>query len=113
MPLTDLTRGLVDAAFLARMHDGALLVNVSRGAVVETDALLAECGSGRLRAALDVTDPEPLPPDHPLWRTPGVFDLPTSAEDSAFMPRARQLVADQLTRWAAGEPLADVIVSGE
>lgn len=114
VPLTDLTRGLVDAAFLARMHDGALLVNVSRGAVVETDALLAECASGRLRAALDVTDPEPLPPDHPLWRTPGVLISPhVGGNTSAFMPRARRLVAEQLTRWAAGEPLANVVLSGQ
>lgn len=67
LPLDDATRGLVDAEFLARMPDGALLVNIGRGAVVDTDALLAELGTGRLRAALDVTDPEPLPPGHPLW----------------------------------------------
>ena len=67
LPLDDVTRGLVDAEFLARMPDGALLVNIGRGAIVDTDALLAELGTGRLRAALDVTDPEPLPPGHPLW----------------------------------------------
>ena len=68
VPLTDATRGLVDAEFLARMHDDALLVNVARGGVVDTDALVAETSSGRLRAALDVADPEPLPPEHALWR---------------------------------------------
>jgi phosphoglycerate dehydrogenase-like enzyme len=67
LPLDDATRGLVDAEFLARMPDGALLVNIGRGAIVDTDALLAELATGRLRAALDVTDPEPLPPGHPLW----------------------------------------------
>ncbi len=75
-PLDDSTRGMVDAAFLAAMPDGALLVNVSRGGVVDTDALVAELQSGRLRAALDVTDPEPLPSDHPLWSAPGALISP-------------------------------------
>jgi phosphoglycerate dehydrogenase-like enzyme len=66
-PLTETTRGLVDADFLARMKDGALLVNVARGPVVDTEALLVEAEKGRITAALDVTDPEPLPPGHPLW----------------------------------------------
>lgn len=110
LPLTDATRGLVDAAFLARMPDGALLVNISRGAVVHTDALLAELTSGRLRAALDVTDPEPLPPEHPLWRAPGVLITPhVGGASSAFQPRAQRLVRAQLERYAAGEPLANVV----
>jgi phosphoglycerate dehydrogenase-like enzyme len=70
-PLTDATRRLVDARALALLPDGALVVNVGRGAVVDTDALVAELRAGRLRAALDVVDPEPLPADHPLWTTPG------------------------------------------
>jgi phosphoglycerate dehydrogenase-like enzyme len=110
VPLTPETRGIVDPAFLARMRDGALLVNVSRGAVVDTDALLAECASGRLRAALDVTDPEPLPPGHPLWRTRGVLISPhVGGNTSAFLPRARRLVASQLRRVERGEPLANVV----
>ncbi len=110
VPLTDQTRGLVDAAFLARMPAGALLVNVSRGPVVDTDALLAATERGHVRAALDVTDPEPLPPEHPLWRTPGVLISPhVGGNTSAFLPRARRLVAEQLGRWAAGEPLANVV----
>ena len=114
VPLTDRTRGMVDAGFLARMHDGALLVNVSRGPVVVTDALLAECASGRLRAALDVTDPEPLPADHPLWRTPGVLISPhVGGNTSAFLPRAQRLVAAQLARWSAGEPLVNVVATGQ
>ncbi|WP_210430829.1 2-hydroxyacid dehydrogenase [Streptomyces physcomitrii] len=109
-PLTPATRGLVDAAFLARMRDGALLVNVARGAVVDTGALLAELNSGRLRAALDVTDPEPLPDDHPLWHAPGVLISPhTGGPSSAFAPRARRLIAAQLNRFAAGEPLHNVV----
>ena len=112
VPMTDQTRGLVDAGFLARMRDGALLVNVARGPVVRTDDLVAEVSTGRLRAALDVTDPEPLPPGHPLWSAPGVLVSPhVGGNTSAFLPRAARLVEAQLRRWAAGEPLAHVITS--
>ena len=76
VPLTDETRGLVDAAFLAAMPDGALLVNAARGPVVDTDALLAELRAERLRAAVDVVDPEPLPADHPLWSAPNLLITP-------------------------------------
>src|SRR3954452_15548647 len=111
-PLTDATRGLVDAAFLAAMPDGALLVNVSRGPVVVTDALLAELESGRLRAGLDVTDPEPLPPDHPLWRAPNLLLSPhVGGDTSAFPPRARALLKDQLERFASGRELRNVVHS--
>lgn len=110
VPMTAQTRGLVDAAFLSRMPDGALLVNVSRGPVVRTDALLEEVASGRLRAALDVTDPEPLPPDHPLWSCPNVLISPhVGGNTTAFLPRAMRLVAEQLRRHAEGEPLLNVI----
>lgn len=109
VPLDDSTRGLVDAGFLAQMRDGALLVNVSRGAVADTDAILAE--AGRLRFALDVTDPEPLSPDHPLWSAPGVLITPhLGGNTSAFIPRARRLVLGQFGRWSSGQPL-DAIVS--
>jgi phosphoglycerate dehydrogenase-like enzyme len=110
VPMTDLTRGMVDARFLAAMKDGALLVNVARGPIVDTPALLAEVSSGRLRAALDVTDPEPLPPDHPLRRAPGVLISPhVGGNSTAFRPRALRLVRDQLYRYAKGEPLENVI----
>lgn len=106
LPLTGATRGLVDAAFLARMRDGALLVNVARGPIVDTGALLAELGAGRLRAALDVTDPEPPPPDHPLWTAPGLLMSPhVGGNSSAFLPRAHELIVTQATRYAVGEPL--------
>lgn len=106
VPLTEETRGLVDKDFLSRMRDGALLVNVARGPVVDTSALLAEVGAGRLRAALDVTDPEPLPPGHPLWHAPGVLISPhVGGSSSAFLPRALRLLSAQLRRYAAGEPL--------
>lgn len=110
VPLSADTTRLVDDAFLARMRDGALLVNVARGAVVDTDALVRHVSSGRLRAALDVTEPEPLPPGHPLWALPGVLISPhVGGNTTAFLPRARRLVADQLARFAAGEPLASVV----
>ncbi|MGX1881434.1 2-hydroxyacid dehydrogenase [Streptomyces sp. NPDC055287] len=111
-PLTEATQGLVNAGFLSRMKDGALLVNVSRGPVVDTKALLAELEAGRLRAALDVTDPEPLPAGHPLWHAPGLLISPhVGGSTSAFMPRAKRLMAGQLTRFAAGEPLRNVVLT--
>ncbi|MEU8521604.1 2-hydroxyacid dehydrogenase [Streptomyces sp. NBC_01216] len=111
-PLTPETRHLADAAFLARMKDGALLVNVARGPVVDTAALLKETETGRVTAALDVTDPEPLPPGHPLWHAPGVLLSPhVGGSTSAFMPRAKRLLVAQLGRFAAGEPLANVVLT--
>ncbi|MEU5366116.1 2-hydroxyacid dehydrogenase [Streptomyces sp. NPDC005925] len=111
-PLTQDTRGLAGAGFLARMKDGALLVNVARGPVVDTKALLAEVESGRITAALDVTDPEPLPRDHPLWQSPGVLISPhAGGPSSAFLPRARRLLVDQLTRFVNLEPLRNVVLT--
>ena len=110
VPLTSETRGLVDAPFLGRMKDGALLVNAARGPVVDTDALLAELSSGRLRAALDVTDPEPLPDGHPLWTAPGLLLTPHVAGSTTGFPgRLAELVRAQLTRYLAGEPLVNVV----
>jgi phosphoglycerate dehydrogenase-like enzyme len=111
-PLTPNTRHLVNADFLAAMRDGALVVNVARGAIVDTAALLAELRSGRLRAALDVTDPEPLPADHPLWEAPGLLISPhVGGNSSAFLPRARALVRDQVSRFVAGEPVENVVAT--
>lgn len=111
-PLTETTKHLVGADFLARMKDGALLVNMARGAVVDTKALLTELESGRITAALDVTDPEPLPPGHPLWHAPGVLISPhTGGPTSAFWPRAKRLLVAQLHRFARGEPLANVVLT--
>ncbi|VXB30451.1 2-hydroxyacid dehydrogenase [Nocardioides sp. AX2bis] len=110
VPLTDATRGLVDADFLAALPDGALLVNVARGAVVDTDALLAELGTGRLRAALDVFETEPLPDDSPLWDARGLILTPhVGGLSDAMWPRAYRLVREQLERFAAGEPLENVM----
>ncbi|MGA5899566.1 2-hydroxyacid dehydrogenase [Streptomyces venetus] len=111
-PLSETTRGLAGADFLARMKDGALLVNVARGPVVDTKALLAELESGRITAALDVTDPEPLPREHPLWRAPGVLVSPhVGGPTSAFLPRAERLLVDQLNRYVNREPLRNVILT--
>jgi phosphoglycerate dehydrogenase-like enzyme len=110
VPLDVTTDGLVDLQFLQRMKAGALLVNVARGRVVVTDALIAQLHAGHISAALDVTDPEPLPPDHPLWSCPNLLISPhVGGDTSAFGPRARALVRDQLVRWAAGQDLRNVI----
>ena len=113
-PLTEESRGSVDAAFLARMRDGALFVNAGRGAVVETEALLAELDSGRLCAVLDVVDPEPLPQDHPLWRAPGLLALTShqAGDSEEADARAARLAGEQLARHARGEPLLNVVVAG-
>ncbi|MGW1319441.1 2-hydroxyacid dehydrogenase [Streptomyces sp. NPDC002426] len=111
-PLNPSTQGLVGPRFLAAMKDGALLVNVARGGVVDTTALLAELESGRLRAALDVTDPEPLPAGHPLWHAPHTLITPhVGGSTSAFLPRAKRLLAGQLTRFAAGEEVANLVLT--
>ncbi|WP_328339315.1 2-hydroxyacid dehydrogenase [Micromonospora sp. NBC_00421] len=113
VPLTDATRGLVDADFLAAMPDGALLVNAARGPVADTSALVAELTSGRLRAALDVTEPEPLPADHPLWELPNVLLTPHVAGSvRGLLPRAYRLVGEQVRRFAAGTPLVNRVVDG-
>jgi phosphoglycerate dehydrogenase-like enzyme len=110
VPGTTETRGLVDARFLGRMRPGALLVNVARGPVVVTDDLVAALHSGQVHAALDVTDPEPLPAGHPLWLAPNVLITPhVGGATPAMWPRAYRLVREQLARFAEGEPLANVM----
>lgn len=102
VPLDDATRRLVDDAFLSAMPDGALLVNVARGPVADTDALVAH--AGRILLALDVTDPEPLPDGHPLWTAPGVLITPhAGGNTTALLPRMSALLRDQLVRLAAGD----------
>lgn len=110
VPATADTAGMVDAAFLARMKDGAVLVNAARGGIVDTDALIAELKNGRLRAALDVTAPEPLPEGHPLWSAPGLLITPHVAGSTpASGRRMLRLIRAQLLRYLAGEPLVNVI----
>lgn len=107
------TQGLVDDAFLSALPDGALIVNVGRGTLVDTDALADHARRGRIRAALDVTDPEPLPDGHPLWGLPGVLIAPhVGGASSAMRPRVAKLVRAQIERLAAGEPPLNVVLGG-
>ena len=113
VPLTDDTRGLIDAAFLAAMPDGALLVNAARGPVADTDALTAELRSGRLRAAVDVTEPEPLPTDHPLWRAPGLLLTPhVGGSVPGGLARAYRVAAEQVAAFARGEQPPNLVQDG-
>ena len=113
LPLTKESKHLFDARRLALMKDGALLVNVARGPIVDTDALVKELNSGRITAGLDVTDPEPLPKGHPLWSAKGVLISPhVGGNSSAFEKRARRLIESQLDLLAQGKPLNNVIVAG-
>ena len=113
LPLTKESKHLFDAKRLSLMKDGALIVNVARGPIVATDALVKELDSGRITAALDVTDPEPLPKDHPLWRAKGVLISPhVGGNTTAFESRARRLIESQLNLLSEGKPLNNVIVSG-
>ena len=112
-PLTAETRHLMDAARIARMKRGALLVNAARGPVVDTDALLQALNDRQIRAAIDVTDPEPLPAGHPLWKAPNLLITPHVAGSSAmFLKRALKLASEQAQRYARGEPLINVVEAG-
>ncbi len=114
LPLTAESKHLFNAQRLALMKDGALLVNVARGPIVDTNALVKELNSGRITAALDVTDPEPLPSDHPLWKAKGVLISPhVGGNTSAFEKRARRLIESQLQLLAQGKSLNNVIVAGK
>ncbi len=110
VPLTPLTRHLFDGGMLSLMRPGALLINASRGAVVDTEALLTHLASGHIRAALDVTDPEPLPREHPLWDASGVLITPHLAGDSPQAEdRVYRFIGEQIRRYANGEPLENVV----
>jgi len=110
LPATAESRGLIGARQLSLMRQGALLVNAARGPIVDTDALVAALQAGRIRAALDVTDPEPLPEGHPLWSCPNLLITPhVGASTPQFSPRALQTAAGELRRYMRGEPLHNVV----
>jgi phosphoglycerate dehydrogenase-like enzyme len=110
LPLTSATKGLLDREMLGHMREGALLVNAARGPIVDTEALLELLQAGRIRAALDVTEPEPLPADHPLWDAPGLLITPHFAGDTRGAERrAFALVGEQVRRYVRGEPLVNVV----
>jgi phosphoglycerate dehydrogenase-like enzyme len=114
VPLTRATEHLADAAFLARLADGAVLVNAGRGRLVDTDALLAETTAGRISALLDVVDPEPLPADHPLWGAPGVRITPhVAGATPGLWERGWAAALDALESWASGTPIHDLNVPDE
>ncbi len=109
LPLTPATQQFVDAGFFSQMKAGAIFVNAGRGGTVDTSALLDALRTGRIRAALDVTDPEPLPADHPLWKEPNVLITPHIAGTVArWERRAYRFAGEQIRRYAAGRPLLGV-----
>jgi phosphoglycerate dehydrogenase-like enzyme len=113
VPLTPDTRGMVDARFLESMREGAVLVNAARGPIVDTDALLEALNSGHVRAALDVTNPEPLPDGHPLWTAPGVLITPhTGGAVERVFERGWRFAGEQVRRYLDGEPLRNVVSGG-
>jgi phosphoglycerate dehydrogenase-like enzyme len=112
-PRNEQTLGMIDAGALAALPDGAVVVNAARGGIVDEEALLAELRSGRLRAALDVAEPDPLPPDHPLRAAPGLVYTPhVAGATTQTIPRVFGFVGEQLRRHLSGEPLDNVVVSG-
>jgi phosphoglycerate dehydrogenase-like enzyme len=113
LPGGDSTRHIIDDGVLSALPDGALVVNVGRGSLIDTPALVDHARRGRIRAALDVTDPEPLPEDHPLWTLPGVLISPhVGGASSAMRPRIARLVHRQIQRMLAGEPPLNVVIGG-
>ena len=111
VPLNASTENLIDSRRLGLLKDGALFVSVARGRVVDQDALLRELNAGRLRAAVDVTTPEPLPADHQMWSTPNLIIAPhIGADTDALTPRARMRIHRQWDLWLAGKPLECVVV---
>lgn len=113
LPATDETRHLIGGHQFSLMCQGTLLVNAARGSIVNTDALVQALESRKIRTALDVTDPEPLPAGHPLWRCPNLLITPhVGGSSPEFAPRTLKIVADELRRYMAGEPLLNVVQTG-
>ncbi|WP_263358816.1 2-hydroxyacid dehydrogenase [Acidicapsa ligni] len=113
LPLTPESHGLIGAKQIALMPKGSLLVNAARGPVLQTDALVEALNAGRIRAAIDVTDPEPLPAEHPLWQCPNLLLTPHVAGSTPeFSPHAISIAADQVRRLLNGQPLINVVQKG-
>jgi phosphoglycerate dehydrogenase-like enzyme len=113
LPLTAESKGLIGPRQFELMRQGALLINAARGGIVQTDALVDALNAGKIRAALDVTDPEPLPIDHPLWHCPNLLITPHIGGSSPqFDARSLQIAADELRRYMRGEPLRNVVQAG-
>ena len=113
LPLNNESRHLFNKERLAKMKNGSLLVNVARGAVIDTEALISELNSGRIHAALDVTDPEPLPKGHPLWKAKNLLIVPhVGGNSTAFEPRCKKLVTSQLELLARGQELKNIVARG-
>ena len=114
LPLTEVSHGIIGATQMGLMQQGALLVNAARGPIVQTDALVDALNSGRIRAAVDVTDPEPLPAEHALWKCPNLLITPHVAGSTPqFSPRAVRIAVEQVRRVLAGEPLLHVVQKGQ
>jgi phosphoglycerate dehydrogenase-like enzyme len=113
LPGGEATTHLIDDAALCALPDGALIVNVGRGPLIDTEALVDHVRRGRIRVALDVTDPEPLPENHPLWSLPGVLIAPhVGGASSAMRPRIAKLVRTQIERAVRGEPPLNIVIGG-
>jgi len=114
LPFTPATEHIVDADFLSRMKPGSILVNASRGRLVDTAALLAALHQRRIRAALDVTDPEPLPQGHPLWQAPNLLITPhVAGAVASWRLRAYRFASEQVRSYAAGTPLQNPVSRGK
>jgi len=114
LPMSAQTARLVDAAFLGAMADGSIIVNVGRGAIVDTDALVAELSTGRIYAGLDVTDPEPLPPDHPLWDAPNLILTPhVGGFAVGAFGRIMRIMGEGMEALARGERPANLVPLSE
>jgi phosphoglycerate dehydrogenase-like enzyme len=113
LPLSDSSRHMFNAERLSKIKDGALIINVARGPIIDTDALIKELESKRIFAAVDVTDPEPLPQGHALWRAPNLIIVPhVGGNSAAFEPRGRALIESQLRLISEGKPLNHIVAKG-
>jgi phosphoglycerate dehydrogenase-like enzyme len=110
LPLTAETGKIINADILSQLPENAIVINAGRGGTVDTDALIKELSSGRLRAVLDTTDPEPIPDGHKLWTTPNVFlTQHSSGNSSDYLDKVYPFIHEQIRRYMAGEPLLNIV----